>query len=251
MAPPPPATISSLSLSLSLPPRMSPATPTPARLIKAHGLTSSKTACLGIGTSPRVGRHTQLVRRQPEVRMASAFAAARVSPSTSMRPKRPLSASRVPPPTSASKGACHSFSLRARPASASQARSTSLDRSANDIDTIPIATSNIGVHRQGFFPTICNLEGGSDHDPAPCPTLAPGTSALKTTAALQVTTDPMTAHAKFQAFLEMWEDEQTHFRSSVLFSETTFAQAKGAVVVVVVESSPLQTRELTNQTCVR
>jgi len=225
MTPPPPSAIPPLSLSLSLPPRTSPVTPTSARSIRSHGLTSSKTASLGIGASPRVGK---LLRRQPEVRMASAVGAS--PPTSPMRPKRPLSASRVPSPTSASKVTGHLFSPRARPASASQTRSTTVDRSVNDVDTIPIAVSTVGLHTQGFFPTIGDLNDGSDHDATAHPATSHGPRTEKTTiAALPVTTDPVTAHTKFQAFLELWEAEQSHFRSSVLFSETTFAQAKGEV----------------------
>lgn len=33
--------------------------------------------------------------------------------------------------------------------------------------------------------------------------------------------------AKLRSFLESWQDEELSFRSSILFSETTFAQAKG------------------------
>lgn len=46
--------------------------------------------------------------------------------------------------------------------------------------------------------------------------------------ALPPTTDPATAHARFQVFLAAWAEEQSHFRSPALFSESTFAQAKGA-----------------------
>lgn len=34
--------------------------------------------------------------------------------------------------------------------------------------------------------------------------------------------------AKLRSFLKSWQDEELNFRSSILFSETTFAQAKGA-----------------------
>lgn len=104
------------------------------------------------------------------------------------------------------------------------------DRSVDDVDTIPIAVGTIGVHSQSFFPTISDLNDGSDHHTtAHPPTPHDAYTAKMTATALPVTTDPVAAHAKFQAFLELWEAEQSHFRSSVLFSETTFAQAKGAI----------------------
>lgn len=206
-------------MSVSPPPK-----PASARSVKPNGLTFMRAPSRSIGTSPRVGKFAQFLCQQPEIRMASAVGVASAPLTSSpVRPKRPLSASRVsssPTSTPSTNTVAHSFKARVRPASASQTRPISPDKSANDIDTHSNSVSYLSPQYQGIFTVVDDQE--EEIEP-----MTPKSNSTARMTALPASTDPVVAHAKFQAFLDMWEEEQPHFRSSVLFSETTFTQAKG------------------------
>ncbi|OWZ19492.1 hypothetical protein PHMEG_0006269 [Phytophthora megakarya] len=114
------------------------------------------------------------------------------------RPKRPLSASRVASTTSSRMAQMSPRPNSARPAhpnSASRARYMQMETIA-----FPMQSPNCEAC---FSPPRANSEATVPQD-----------------------TDSTTMHMKLQALLEMWSEEQIGFRSSALFCETTFKQAK-------------------------
>lgn len=124
------------------------------------------------------------------------------------RPKRPLSASQVASTTSSSTRKAQTSprpnSARpARPTSASKARYMQLETIAFPMENPTQTTSE--TCEACLSPPPSNAETGGLQE-----------------------TDSAAMHLKLQALLEMWSDEQLGFRSSALFCETAFKQAKGA-----------------------
>ncbi|TYZ62374.1 hypothetical protein PybrP1_004519 [[Pythium] brassicae (nom. inval.)] len=191
-------------------------------------------------TSPRVARHPLTVKSAAAgvSRSTSTSANGLERASSPRSPMRPVSAPRVQPTAASLSSATQPtpmMSPRTRPASASRAlvsASTHLPSHVG-VDTISFPFSAVDASQKQpdlraraatpephALPASRHQSASSINDLCSRIHLAQ----QKPAAAM----DPVDK-AKLRAFLESWQDAEPGFRSAILFSESTFAQAKGAV----------------------
>lgn len=177
--------------------------------------------------SPRITKHSLALKKAVANVDASTNGLLNTpSPPRPSTPRRPMSASRVQS-TSASLANTLSSSPtlpkgqpRTRPASASRARvsppcqphtisspSEPGDVNLEDYEDSQCAAPASRPQRSRSISEICSRIHKEQQRPA-------------------ASIDPI-EQAKLRAFLESWQDSEPSFRSAILFSESTFAQAKG------------------------
>lgn len=187
--------------------------------------------------SPRTTKYALAMKKVVTTANASAS-----SPSS---PRRPMSASRVQPTVASISNSIaggtynfHSspYSSRTRPASASRARvSTRHHQHVQQhplvaVETIAFPSKRLDLVslRDGDFePKATDYASPKSQRPTSARSVASICNSIRMEEQRAPVPMDATEKAKLRSFLESWQDEELSFRSSILFSETTFAQAKG------------------------
>lgn len=178
-----------------LPPRPQSAT---ASRYKSH-ITSSPFAL-----SPRTAKHVAPIAIQP-----SSSSSPSASPRAST-PRRPLSASSENPHARMSTVS----PIRPRPSSATMRRPVLSLQAGDQQLYAPVDTISYTSPRLDMKKSAMTMQANAPHRWTKTEPISMDESAI----------------AHLTAFLTSWQTEEPHFRSSMLFSESTFAQARGELL---------------------